>query len=522
MNKKNDVIVVGTGMGGATVGYALAKAGLKVLFIEKGLSRLGENNPMTGQFAETFGFSSKQPPRPQLLKQSGRYFGMITDVSTSAAKSFTPFIGAGTGGSTAVYGAILERFRPEDFVPGRFYASGNAAESIPEKWPVSLEEMTPFYQQAEQLYGVRNTLDNESVPDTCPESDISVANQLIWEQLKANGNHPYLLPTATDNIGGCKDNCQSFLCRGHCKNDSEKCALRPALENYQAELLDDCEVLELISHQNRVTEIRCRQGDKILHLSADIIILAAGALNTPALLQKSSNLANSSGLVGRYLMRHYVDLFAVQVKGIEVFSQSQKQIGFNDLYTIGEEKFGTVQSFGALPPLEVVIEELRETLPSGLGGPVGWGMKTLFPLINHFYRSHFQDQLIFASIVEDIPNKHNRINVNHGQIELSYTVAREERKRIDKIRQEVVNAFRPLKVSIMKQADNNLRLAHACGTCRFGDDPSSSVLNRFNQTHDVSNLYITDASFFPTSGGINPSLTIAANALRVADSIVKD
>jgi len=528
MYKKTDVIVIGTGMGGATTGYALAKAGLKVLFIEKGLSRSGENRTRTGDFSETFAFRKKPKERHQILKECGRYFSTIKDISSPLEKNYIPFIGSGAGGSTALYGAILERFKAEDFTPGQFYSNSNDSNAIPQNWPVSYEEMETWYQQAEKLYGVRKAVEGNQVPDISSLFPISTANKKAWQQLKHNGKHPYLLPTATDNIASCKDNCQSFLCTHQCKNDSEKCALKPAIEHYQAELLDDCEVLELISRQGRVSEIRCKLGDRIIHLAADIFILAAGALDTPALLQKSNNLANSSGLVGKYLMRHYVDLFAVQIKDSDASSQlqlqlqSQKQVGFNDFYTIDNEKFGTVQSFGLMPPVEVVIEELSESVPFGLNMPVRWAMKSFSPIMNHFYKRHFQDKLIFASIMEDLPNKNNYINFKNEQIELNYKLDSNEKKRIKKLRQHVVNAFNPLPVSILKQAENNHRLAHACGTCRFGDDPAASVLNRFNKAHDLQNLYITDASFFPTSGGINPSLTIAANALRVADFILQE
>jgi len=521
MKKKLDVVIVGTGMGGATVGYALAKAGLKVLFLEKGLSHLSEKMPYMGNFAETYGFKLAAHERRQILKACGRNISTIHDDSTARAKEFTPFIGAGTGGGTALYGAILERFKPDDFVPGQFYSSSNDAMAIPQKWPVSYDEMEPWYQQAETLYGVRNAFQNKQMYKDVP-SNISTANQKVWSLLKQNGQHPYLLPTATDDFDSCKDNCQSFLCAHQCKNDSAKCALIPAIEKYQAELIDDCAVQEVISQKGRVTEVICKRGEEQLNFSADRFILAAGALVTPALLQKSNQLANGSGLVGKYLMRHYVDLFAVQIKDSDVLSQSQKQIGFNDLYNYEQGKFGTVQSFGLMPPIEVVIEELSEALPSGLNSSVRWGMKTIAPVMKYFYQSYFRDKLIFASIVEDLPSANNRIDFKKGQIELNYSLDPSETERVEIQRQQVINAFRPLSVSIMKQAENNQRLAHACGTCRFGDDPALSVLDRFNRAHDLTNLYITDSSFFPTSGGTNPSLTIAANALRVADAILSE
>jgi len=513
LNNKPDIIIAGTGMGGATLGYALAKAGAKVLFLEKGLSRLTNNNMLLGNFAETNGLKQKSADWINTLKRSGRYYTSLYDVSSGHAKAFTPFIGMGSGGSSALYGAVLERFHPEDFSPGQFYANSHESVSIPPNWPVSYEEMQPFYQEAEALYGVNNR-------STQTGKVLSSANQLAWELLSKNGYHPYQLPTATEGIAGCKDNCQSFLCARNCKNDSVKCALRPAIEKHQAELIDDCEVLELIVKDNRIAGLICKTPEGEIQLQADRFVLAAGALATPALLLKSNGMANSSGLVGAYLMRHFVDLFGVKMQGMDISSESQKQIGFNDFYMAKEGKLGTVQSFGSMPPLEVVIEELKSTLPFGLGRPVSQLMSLMSPLMSKGYAKFLNDKLFFASIVEDLPSKNNKVNYNNGRIEITYELSTEDNRRIKIMREKVVDAFRPLSVTVMEQANNNQRIAHACGTCRFGDDPNNSVLNRFNKTHDIDNLYVVDASFFPTSGGINPSLTIAANALRVADHLL--
>jgi choline dehydrogenase-like flavoprotein len=514
LNNKPDIIIVGTGMGGATLGYALAKAGAKVLFLEKGLSSLADKNMLPGNYAETNALIQKNTDWTNTLKRSGRYYTPLHGISSGQSKAFNPFMGMGTGGSSALYGAILERFQPEDYAPGQFYTNSHESVSIPQNWPVSYQEMQPFYEEAEALYGVTN---RSSQTDTA----VSSANKLAWEILSKNGFHPYQLPTATEGIAGCKDNCQSFLCARNCKNDSAKCALRPAIEKYQAELIDDCEVLELIVKDNRIAGLICRTTEGEMQLQADQFVLAAGALATPALLLKSNGLANSSGLVGAYLMRHFVDLFAVKMQGIDTFSESQKQIGFNDFYIADEGKFGTVQSFGVMPPLEVVIEELRTTLPFGLGRPVSQLMSLTSPLVSKGYEKFLNNKLFFADIIEDLPSKNNKVNYNNGRIEITYKLSTEDNRRIKIMRKKVVDAFRPLPVTVMEQANNNHRLAHACGTCRFGDNPNDSVLNRFNKTHDIDNLYVVDASFFPTSGGINPALTIAANALRVADAMVK-
>lgn len=513
LNKKSDCIVVGTGMGGATIGYSLALAGAKVLFLEKGRSSL-KTDSWPGQYAETNARIHKNSGWHDTLQRSGRYHTPIYDISSGHPKAFMPFMGMGTGGSSALYGAILERFHPDDYTPGKYYPKCHENISVPQRWPISYQEIEPYYQQAELLYGV-------APQSQQPVTGLSAANTLAWGHLQKNGHHPYLLPTATEGLAGCKDNCQSFLCARGCKNDSVKSALVPAIEKHQAELLDQCEVLDLIVKNQRVVGVVCKTATGEHQLMADRVILAAGALASPAILLKANGLANSSGLVGAYLMRHFVDLFAVKIPKTQMATESQKQIGFNDFYLTEQGKLGTVQSFGTMPPIEVVIEELKSTLPFGLGRPVSQMMTLLSPLVAKGYAAFLSDKLFFASIVEDLPNRHNRVSHHNGRTEISYTLTADDHARINTMRQKVLAAFNPLSVTIMQQAGNNQRLAHACGTCRFGDDPKTSVLNRYNKTHDIDNLFVVDASFFPTSGGINPSLTIAANALRVADAITQ-
>ncbi len=510
---KYDAIIIGAGIGGATTGYALAKSGMRVLFLEKGLSGLLEHDRIQGVFAETE--LSTQRSMKTVLKQAGRSIRKIQDNSPLIAKSFVPFIGEGGGGSSALYGAVLERFFEGDFAAQNRQTDRQKPQMS--EWPVSYAEMAPYYQKAENLYGVTKR----------GEKQCSKANRKVWRQLEANGLHPYVLPTATDNRKQCIDNCQSYLCQYGCKNDSEKVCLKPAIEQFEATLWDDCQVLKIEESNGRINKVICRHGTTLKEATADIFILAAGALATPALLFASSSsqypngLANSSGLVGRYLMRHYIDLFAVELSGCSISQESQKQIGFNDFYLTPQGKFGTVQSFGLMPPVEVVIHELAASVPFANSALLHL-LKRLQAVITRIYEKQFADKLIFASIMEDTPVYQNRVQIKNHMLSLTYKISKEDSKKIKYFRKKVKQAFFPLKVSLMKQAGNNKRIAHACGTCRFGEDPSWSVLNRFNQTHDIDNLFITDASFFPTSGGINPSLTIAANALRVSDYLVKD
>ncbi len=514
---KFDVIVVGTGMGGSTAGYTLAKSGLRVLFLEKGKSRFNSDfDFIKGHEAESYYYKNKKSQLDDVMRSSGRYSCVIKDNSAFFSKRFRPFIGSGDGGGSAIYGAILQRFSPEDFELTKLEpVDGGRPLESQTKWPVSYNEMRPYYKEAESLYKVHK-YSKSSEPEA-----LSEANKTVWDQLKKNGLNPYMLPVATENLDECYNNCQGFLCAKNCKHDSSKCALKPAIEGLGAQLFDECEVLELKSENKKVTHLLCNHKGKIISLSAETIVLAAGALVTPTLLLKSKNMANSSGLVGKNLMRHYIDVYQISLKAHKIPSFSQKQIGFNDFYNECGEKLGSVQSFGVHPPFEVILDELLSKTPLLLKGVVSFALRLMLPMLRGVYKNYIDNKLLIVSLLEDAPNINNCVTYKGGEINIKYRIFKKEKQRINKFRKKIKKAFSGLNVTLFKQVSENKRIAHACGTCRFGADPKSSVLDKNNKCHDLDNLYIVDSSFFPTSGGTNPSLTIAANAIRVGEFIAK-
>jgi choline dehydrogenase-like flavoprotein len=509
-----DFIVIGTGMGGSTIGHALAAAGKKVLFLEKGRAYFRHDDSLEGEFSDEFALRKENAhiPLKNVLSRAGRYTSNIVDMSDGKPKPFIPFLGEGTGGSSALYGAVLERFRPEDFTPGKFYKKESGS-TFPDQWPVSFEEMIPFYEAAEKLYHVQNV--GRSGP---------LAEEM-FSFLTQKKLSPYWLPVAHEYSKECPG-CQGFICKGHAKYDSAKACLIPAIEQHGATLLDECEVLKINEEDGKIISVDCVSKNTKLTLKAQTFILAAGALNTPEILLRSSSqrfpngLANSSDLVGRNLMRHYIDLYVLKpkTKFSEWIFGSGKDMAFNDLYISEGEKLGTVQSFGRLPDGEVIATQLSEEVPSAIGKVMGLFKPLMTPLFNKL----FQKSYIFTSIIEDLPYSDNRVYVEgSGPLKFTYRINQEEKRRIELIRNKLRPVFASYRPMILKQAENNKRIAHACGTCRFGDDPKTSVLNAENRSHDCENLYIVDSSFFPTAGGINPSLTVAANALRVADRMLK-
>jgi len=533
-----DAVIVGTGVGGATLGLALAQAGQRVLFIEKGRSHLGNERSTRGIYAE-IGFPKPSAPRPEhrdMLASAGRYPELVEDGSKTRTTRFVPFIGSGTGGSSALYGMAMERFFPADFAPRQRFPEASES-TLPEHWPISYAQLAPYYNAAEELFRLRGTrdplrADHDAATLRPPPPLTPVAADLV-DFLGAKGMHPYRLPMACEFVDGC-ETCQGYLCAKNCKNDASKICLAPALAQHGAKLLDECEVLRLEASRASVTALVCRWGGVERKLRGKRIILAAGALETPRILLGSANadwpdgVANDSGLVGKNLMRHHIDLYLIDPKVKGEFDNRRKEFAFNDFYLHDGQKLGSVQSFGRLPPAPVLNASLADDLRQG---PVPW-TASLLPLAKPFLAPALAKmvgaRMILATTLEDLPYANNAVSLprleggaHDARLSLTYQVRRSDKARIVRFRRHMKKLLRPYSFSIVKQAENNQRIAHVCGTCRFGSDPATSVLDANNRAHGIANLYVVDASFFPSSGGTNPSLTIAANALRVAAHLIE-
>jgi choline dehydrogenase-like flavoprotein len=531
-----DVVIVGTGMGGATLGWALARAGWRVLFVEQGLdtSRRGES-VVAGRYPECNSPRLGRAPGTNdadLLRRSGRYFDLLTDISHGRPRPGLPFIGAGTGGSSALYGMVLERFRASDFEPHGPRPS-TPGDYLVERWPVNFSQMLPHYQHAERLFRVRGGNDplrtNDGKTAGLPSRPWSSPVSQLAEHLTGLGLHPYALPVSCDNVDGC-ESCQGYLCAKQCKVDATRACLDPARDKYGAQLLDACRAERLIVEGGTVTAVEVSHGGQVAMLRGRIVALAAGALRTPALLLNSASpdspqgLANRSGLVGRLLMRHLIDVYALQLRQPAADQDNRrKEIGFSDYYELPEGKLGTVQSFGRLPPAEMIVDVLREDLRHGRLPLLQHALAWAAPLVSRSLKPMVEQSLGLASQVEDFPYLGNYVapdrEAGPGAIRLHYRVGADDLRRVVAMRRRMRQALKGWDHRLLKQAENNQRIAHVCGTCRFGTDPSRSVLDQFNRAHELENLYVVDASFFPSSGGTNPALTIAANALRVAEHL---
>ena len=223
------------------MGYALARAGLRVLFCEKGRSHLGAADVLRGEYPELL-FPRPAVPGPQhrdLLLRAGRWTDPLEDGSQVRSRSFVPFLGAGTGGSSALYGMALERFAPSDFVPREHHPDAREA-LLPKRWPISYADLAPYYAQAERLYRVRGTPDplRRDADGQLPAPPaLTGAGRALFDFLAGNGLHPYRLPLACEFVSGC-NGCQGYLCGRNCKNDGGRICIEPALREHGASLLE--------------------------------------------------------------------------------------------------------------------------------------------------------------------------------------------------------------------------------------------------------------------------------------------
>jgi choline dehydrogenase-like flavoprotein len=327
---------------------------------------------------------------------------------------------------------------------------------------------------------------------------------------------------ACDYTDGCAT-CQTYLCDKACKNDAGRNGVLPAIAEHGAHLLDQCVAVRLEADDTQVNQVICQHRTDMLALKAKVVVLAAGALATPILLLNSRSgqwprgLANGSDWVGRNLMRHLLEPVEIWPQAKGKITVANKEIGLNDFYFWEGQKYGTVQSFGAIPPIEWLTNR-----PNWQGK----ALRAMGPAVRAVYERFATGGLVLAAIMEDLPYLDNRVlpsdrlSVDGRQrLRLHYRLHASEIERRTVLLRHLKEVLGPFRHLTLGSGKDNTNLGHVCGTCRFGTDPKTSVLDPQNRAHEVHNLYVVDTSFFPSSAGLNPSLTVAANALRVADHL---
>ncbi len=508
-----DVIVIGSGPGGATVAQRLAPTGKRILVLERGgyLKREQQNWDTAAVFNQ------------------GRYKAKETWHGADG-KPFSPMVHYVVGGNSKVYGAALVRPRREDFGVVRHHEGG-----ISPAWPIDYGDLDAYFLEAERLYHVHGqrgedpSEPNAEAPFPFPRVEHEPRLAALHEGLAKQGLRPFHLPLGIllDQKPGTGDaephspciRCAAFdgfPCLTNGKADSQIVSIDPMVRfDRNVELLTDAYVskLETDASGRTVTAVHVTRGGAEERYSADIVVVACGAINSALLMLRSAGgahpdgLANGSGHVGRNYMRHNnsVLIALTRERNETVF---QKTLGLADFY-FGNADFphpmGFVQMCG-----KVHGTHLRgEVLPSWLEF-----------LSNMPFEAVAHHALDFWLSSEDLPDADNRVTLGRdGKVTLALTPNNLEAHR--QLRAATKAALRPLAPRMLfVHKDIPIEgVSHQAGTLRFGTDPRASVLNVNCKAHEVDNLYVTDAGFFPSVGAVNPTLTIIANALRVADHL---
>jgi choline dehydrogenase-like flavoprotein len=507
-----DVVIVGAGMGGGSAAYALAKKGHGVLLIEKGLARF--EGACEGVEVE------QEDPEERLA--NGKWPQRLSAHVDGALSDIWAPLGCGLGGSSLLYGAALQRLRPEDMAPR------SAPEGDPIEWPFRYSDLEPYYRKAEKLFSVCGTRDPlESGPDydLAPPPAMSECDRHYFHEFKIAGFNPYRLHVAVKYVEGCEE-CGGHICKRECKRDSLNSCIAPAMATGNLFVTERAEAKRIVADESRVIGVSVKQNGDDYMVKAKVVALAAGAYFTPVLLLKSRSeswpqgLANSSGLVGRNLMFHASDFIAFWPKQKYSRRGPNKTIAFRDLYSVDGRKLGEFQSTGLAAGYGNVLYALRLLFDQSRLKKLT-PVRQLLRIPAYLASKFFGVATVFATIVEDLPYEDNRVLVDESRpsgMRFEYSLRREFRSRVMEMRRRVREQLSSLR-SIPMNFGVSLNYGHPCGTCKAGNDPATSVVDKDCKAHELANLYVLDSSFMPTSGGTNPGLTIAANALRVADAI---
>jgi len=518
MNGHFDVIIIGTGAGGGTLANRLADSGKRILLLERGdyVPREKDN----------------WDPRPVNLE--GKY--QTKEVWRDRdGKPLHPHTNYNVGGNTKFYGAALFRLREHDF--GEVRHNGGLSPA----WPISYDELEPYYTQSERLYHVHGErgIDPTDPPASAPYPHPAVSHEPrirdLAEDFAAQGLRPFpvplgiLLDEKNPRASRCIrcSTCDGFPCLVSAKSDAQVCAVDPILDRGNVTLLTRAKAEKLLTDGlgRRVDRVVVERDGAREEYSADVVVSSCGAINSAALLLRSANdqhpngLANGSGVVGRHYMGH-VNSVLMAVSKCPNPTVFQKTLGVNDYYVPTKEwdyPMGHISFVGKLDGVTL----------SGGAPAIAPGF-TLELMAKH--------SLDFWLTSEDLPDPENRVSLDaQGNIVLSYAPNNEEgHKRLIQKLKGLMQAQRKCQVHghechqglfsrnlFVGQRIPLAGVAHQCGTLRFGHDPRTSVLDTNCKAHELDNLYVVDASFFPSSGAVNPALTIMANALRVGDHLLE-
>lgn len=504
-----DFIIIGSGAGGGTISKVLAQGGKRILILERGdfLPQEKENWDSEAVFLENRYHNS------ELWKDKNNH-------------DFLPGTGYWVGGNTKFFGAALFRLREKDFQELKY------PDGISPKWPLQYEDFEPFYDKAEHLFDVHGkafvdpTEPHRSSDFPFPPVKDEEKIAKIRAAMQDFGLKPFDIPLGIKLNEADRENspcikcntCDGYPCMVHAKADADINCIRKIQNLENVRIQTNAYVKKLLTDDSgtKITGVETSINGEIQIFSAENVIVSCGAINSAALFLRSANekhpngLANKSGQVGRNFMKHK-NAAMLALTFHDNPTEFQKTFAIHDFYFGDNEHdfpLGSVQLMGKSDKYNVKAESPVPGVPL---------------IITDEMAKHSVD---WWFTTEDLPASENRVVWKDDQIHLLYEENNEEPfqlliNKFSKILKEIGDhlGFIPESLNISKRIDIS-GVAHQVGTLRFGNDPQTSVLDVNCKTHEIDNLYVVDGSFFPSSGAVNPSLTIIANAIRVGEHLL--
>lgn len=501
-----DVVIIGTGAGGGTLAQRLASTGKRVLLLERG------------------DFLPREPANWDVREvvDNARYRARETFVDRDE-RPFRPFTHYCVGGNTKMYGAALFRLRESDF------RETQHVDGLSPAWPIDYADLEPYYTRAEQLYSVhgKHGVDPCGPPASAPYPHAPVLHEpriaALAQRFGAIGLHPFALPLGIrlpQDRDGTRAPVHLGLFDGYpdpteSKADAHVVGVNAALEHPNVSLWTNAYVEHLNTSPSgrEVTSLRVRRGVEVMDVRAHLVVAACGAIQSAALCLRSHNdahprgLGNARDLVGRHYMCHNNGALIVYSDERNA-SQFQKTFAITDYYHRGPDvayPLGSIQLMGRSDP-----QTLRSCFAASLP--------------EHTAEHLAEHTVDFWLTAEDLPRPHNRVTwTRDGRVRISYEKTNSAAYALLKhtLMHDLARA-EPQHEHVFGSYELGVDgTSHQCGTMRFGRDPESSVLDVNCRVHDIDNLYVVDSSFVCSSGAVNPSLTIMANALRVGDHLAE-
>jgi len=488
-DKHYDVIIIGTGAGGGTLVHKLASTGKKILVLEQ------------GDFLEK---ESSELVDVEVFKKED--FHAPEQWYDSEGEPFHPQTSYSVGGNTKIYSGVLQRMRERDF------ETVHHQDGISPEWPIKYDDFEPYYTEAEELYKVHGKAGDDlteplrSKPFPYPVVDSEPQVEKICQTISKQGLNPGYLPIGIGDQG---------------RTDSEDTGISPTIKAYNnVTLKTSAKVVCLHTNSSgkEVKAVEVQIGINSYLFMGDIIVLSCGAINSAALLLRSANekhpkgLANSSDLVGRNLMKQLMTAL-VQITNISNSGYFQRTRYVNNFYW-GDDNFpypmGHIENSGGILQ-DVIFSESPPLLSVAAKLLPGFGLKQLAKRSIGWWMQ-----------TEDLPEAKNRVRVENSKLYVDYTPNNmEAHDRLVYRWIDVLNAVDGNKQNIYPRGETPIQVvAHQGGTCRFGEDARTSVLDLNCRTHDIDNLYVVDSSFFPSISATSPALTVIANALRVGEHLI--